>query len=96
MKISKNIIALIVTVVGAVLLGVQLQADQAFMFFYRESQQLLFLYWSYQSEVLLQFGGVGIFLSHFLVQFFIHPVVGAITTAAFVGGSVWIMWLSLR
>ena len=42
MKISKNLIALIVTVVGSVLLGVQLQADQAFMFFYRESQQLLF------------------------------------------------------
>ena len=96
MKISKNLIALIVTVVGSVSLGVQLQADQAFMFFYRESQQLLFLDWSYLSEVLLQFGGVGIFLSHFLVQFFIHPVVGALTTAALVGGTVWMMWLALR
>ena len=96
MKLSKNLIALIVTVVGAVLLGVQLQAEQAYMFFYRESQQLLFLDWSYLSEVLLQFGGVGIFISRFLVQFFIHPVVGAVTTAALVGGSVWLMWLALR
>lgn len=96
MKINKNLIALIITAVGALLLGVQLQAEQAYMFFYRESQQLLFLDWSYISEVLLQFGGVGIFVSQFLVQFFIHPVVGAATTAVIVGVSVWMLWLTMR
>lgn len=96
MKINKNLIALIITAIGALLLGVQLQADQAYMFFYRESQQLLFLDWSYISEVLLQFGGVGIFVSQFLVQFFIHPVVGAATTAVIVGVSVWMLWLTMR
>lgn len=96
MKINKNLIALIITAIGALLLGVQLQAEQAYMFFYRESQQLLFLDWSYLSEVLLQFGGVGIFVSQFLVQFFIHPVVGAATTAVIVGVSVWMLWLTMR
>ena len=96
MKINKNLIALIITAIGALLLGVHLQAEQAYMFFYRESQQLLFLDWSYISEVLLQFGGVGIFVSQFLVQFFIHPVVGVATTAVIVGVSVWMLWLTMR
>ena len=93
---NKSIIALVVVAIFGVLLGVQQQLSQEFMFYYRESQQLLFLDWGYLSDLLAQFGGVGIFLSQFLVQFFIHPFVGAITTALLAAGSAWMFWLTVR
>ncbi len=94
--LNTNIVAAIALVVGTVLLGVQLHADQAYMFTYREAQQLLFLDWSYIVDLVAQFGGVGIFLSQFLVQFFIHLGVGAIVTALLAGGTAWLLWLTLR
>ena len=93
---NKSIIALVAVTIFGVLLGVQQQMSQEFMYYYRESQQLFFLDWGYLSDLLMQFGGVGIFLSQFLVQFFIHPFVGAITTALLAAGSAWMFWLTVR
>lgn len=91
-----KLIAPLTFLVGAVILGWQLQADQEYMFFYRESQQLLFLEWDYFRDLILQFGGLGIAISQSLVQFFIHPVVGAIITALLGAGSAALLWLSMR
>ena len=85
-----------VVLLGTALLGWHLQANQAYMFFYRESQQLLFLEWNYIAELVVQFGGLGIALSQMLIQFFIHPVVGAATTALLAGASAWMFYLSMR
>ena len=93
---NKSIIALVVVAAFGVLLGIQQQMSQEFMYYYRESQQLLFLDWGYLSDLLAQFGGVGIFLSQFLVQFFIHPMVGAVTTALLAAGSAWMFYLTMR
>ena len=94
--LNNRFLAPVIVALGTLLLGVELQSSQEYMFFYRESQQLLFLDWAYLSDLLMQFGGVGIFLSQFLVQFFIHPFVGAITTALITGATAWMLWLSLR
>ena len=96
LKLNTDVVAVLVVAVATVLLGVQLHADQAYMFTYREAQQLLFLDWSYIVDLVAQFGGVGIFLSQFLVQFFIHLGVGAIVTALLAGGTAWMLWLTLR
>lgn len=95
-SIIAKIIAPLTFIVGAVVLAWQLQSDQEYMFFYRESQQLLFLEWDYFRELILQFGGVGIALSQSLVQFFIHPVVGALSTALLAAASAAAFWLTMR
>ena len=86
----------IVILLGTVLLGWHLQTQQAYMFFYRESQQLIFLEWDYIAELISQFGGLGITLSQLLVQFFVHPMVGAVATAMIAGASAWMFYLTMR
>ena len=95
-SLNNRFLAPIVVAVGALALGIELQSSQEYMFHYRESQQLLFLDWNYVADLLMQFGGVGIFLSQFLVQFFIHPIVGAAVTAIITGITAWMLWLTLR
>ena len=95
-SLNNRFFAPILVAVGALALGIELQSSQEYMFHYRESQQLLFLDWNYVADLLMQFGGVGIFLSQFLVQFFIHPIVGAAVTAIITGITAWMLWLTLR
>ena len=95
-SLNNRFLAPLIIAAGALLLGFELQSSQEYMFHYRESQQLLFLDWSYIADLMMQFGGVGIFLSQWLVQFFIHPIVGAAVTAIIAGVTVWMLWLSLR
>lgn len=95
-SIIAKIIAPATFVVGALLLGLHLQAEQAYMFFYREAQQLLFWEWYYIRDLMTQFGGVGITIAQSIVQFFIHPGVGAVATAILAGASAWLLWLTLR
>ena len=95
-SIIAKIIAPLTIVAGALLLGLHLQAEQAYMFFYCEAQQLLFLEWGYIWDLMTQFGGVGITIAQSLVQFFIHPGVGATVTALLAGTSAALLWLALR
>ena len=95
-SLNNRFLAPLIVSAGALLLGFELQSSQEYMFHYREAQQLLFLDWSYLSDLLMQFGGVGIFLSQFFVQFFIHPIVGVAVTAIITGLTAWMLWLSLR
>lgn len=96
LNIINSILPLVILAIFGVFLGIQLQSSQEYMFFYRESQQLLLLDWNYVTGLFLQFGGVGKFVSQFLVQFFIHPYIGAIVTTLLAIGSAWMFWLTIR
>ncbi|MBP3690810.1 MAG: hypothetical protein J6I74_05745, partial [Schwartzia sp.] len=53
------------------------------LFYYREQQQLFVYDLSFFCERYLTHGGLSLFVSQFIIQFFTMPYVGAIVTAAF-------------
>ena len=68
------------------LLTAFLQHYYAFHFFYIEQSQLFLCTTDYLFERLAQPGGFTLWLAEALVQFFVHPFVGAIATSALLTG----------
>ena len=78
------------------LLCVHLDMAQRYLFYYREQQQLFVYDFSFFSERYLTHGGLSLFVSQFIIQFFTMPYVGAIVTAAFGVLTAVFLWLTLR
>lgn len=73
-----------------------LQSYCRFHFFYEEQIQLFLLTADYASNTLFQPGGLSLYLSRALVQFFLFPYVGAAITAGLILGIASLTWLFLR
>ena len=78
------------------LLCVHLEMAQRYLFYYREQQQLFVYDLSFFCERYLTHGGLSLFVSQFIIQFFTMPYVGAIVTAAFGVLTAFFLWLALR
>jgi len=72
-----------------------LQSYCRYYFFYDEQIQLFLLSADYASDTIFQPGGLSLYLSRGLVQFFLFPYVGASITAGLILGVVSLTWLFL-
>ena len=82
--------------VALLMLCLHLEAVQRYLFFFREQQQLFVYDTFFFCDRYLTLGGLSLFVSQFLIQFFIIPKVGAIVTAVLSVLIACFIWLSLR
>lgn len=80
----------------AILLALHLQHVQQYLFFFREQLMVFFFDSSIIAERYLGVAGPAQMLSHFMVQFFKIPYVGAIVTALIGILSAVLLWKSVR
>lgn len=88
----KKYIPEFLAVISFFLLWWHLQASQEFMFFYREQQQLFLFSLPEFADRYFTVGGLSLFLSQFLCQFFSLPLLGSAVTAAFGAFSAYLLW----
>lgn len=72
-----------------------LQHTQAFIYFYREQQQIFLQDYDYQIRLLKAIGGFTILATQWLVQFFVFPYMGAVVSALLCVTSAIFFFLSI-
>lgn len=82
--------------VAFLLLWLFLQANQEFLFYYREQQQLFMKDVDFIRDRYTTLGGLSLCLAQFLVQFFSIRLLGAAVTAGIGVLSAMLLWFSLR
>ena len=73
-----------------------LDKNQPYYFYYLEQRQMLLLDGDYISNMISQIGGLGIFLSQLLVQYFLDGGVGPAVTAVLLSFSALFLYKGLR
>lgn len=96
MKTTEKHLPELLALVAFVLMVWNLQATQQYMFFDREQQQVLAFVCSYLASHYVLLGGLSLFLSHLVAQFFCVTFMGACLTALLGAVLAHALWLMLR
>ena len=96
MKKIRIIYPCVVCLLAVAFLAYHLNVTQRFLFFYREQQQMFLYDVDFFCNRYLTFGGLSLFVSQFVAQFFSKPWVGPVVTAAIGVFMSLALWLSLR
>ena len=96
MKIARNYLNFLIGIAFLCLLEYFLQTKLAYLFFYREQEQLFL----WNSDIILDqlkhIGGFSILVGQFFVQFFVVPKLGAIITTIVLGLTSLLLWLTIK
>ncbi|MBO7417519.1 MAG: hypothetical protein J6U14_01085 [Bacteroidaceae bacterium] len=93
---SRLFIVLVVSMLCGTIFAIYLHYSQEPLLMYREQQQIFLWDGDYMTSLLKQVGGFATLASQFLVQFFLIPWVGAITTALITTITGFMLWMSLN
>lgn len=91
-----NKYVLILALVSFFILWYSFQHTLAYVFFEREHEQIFYYGWSSFLNRYVAIGGLSLFVSQFLVQFFSIPYLASAVTAALCVLSAYLLWLSIR
>ena len=96
MKKIVSYIPVTLAIIAFFLIWIFLQKNQEFLFYYREQQQVFLFDVDFLVDRYVTLGGLSLFVTQFLTQFFTVHYLGAAITAALCVLAGWLFWLSLR